>query len=59
MNAFCKFAVQELNSKLFEIARKHEVAMIDLFSLFTDPGMKAWRVEEKREERREKREERG
>jgi hypothetical protein len=46
MNAFCRFAVQELNTKLLGIAAKHNVTMIDLFSLFTDHGMKE-RVQEK------------
>eukprot|EP00026_Physarum_polycephalum_P013440 Phypoly_transcript_13840.p1 GENE.Phypoly_transcript_13840~~Phypoly_transcript_13840.p1 ORF type:complete len:262 (+),score=31.17 Phypoly_transcript_13840:149-934(+) len=36
MNAFCRFAVQELNTRLLTIATKYNVNMIDIFSLFTD-----------------------
>ena len=39
MNAFCRFAVQELNNKMLAIATKHNVTMIDIFSRFTDYGM--------------------
>lgn len=39
LQAFCTFAVRELNTKLKEIANKHNAQMIDLFSLFTDYGI--------------------